>query len=63
MNLLVLQLTYADILFACLLDMMSMMASQEFKTNVPQMVLDYKNSVMGNPSIKKWVEKRPKTPF
>ena len=56
-------MTYADILLACMLDAVWLMAKPEDIEKFPQIIKDFKSDMLALPAIKAWVAKRPATDF
>ncbi|XP_044753584.1 glutathione S-transferase isoform X2 [Coccinella septempunctata] len=54
------RLTWADLYFVSLLDYMNFMLKKDLIENRPNLI-SVKNNVTNVPSIKEWLEKRPKT--
>lgn len=52
--------TWADVFFTGVVDYMSFMAKQDLTANHPNLKQVYTNTA-AIPSIKKWIENRPKT--
>jgi len=55
-------MTYADLQFACLLDIIAFNAPEEAK-QLPPLFHNFKESVMAAPKIADWVKRRPNTPY
>ena len=54
------ELTYADIVVAYMMDMLSNWISNDWKKSVPDLA-SFMERVFELPKIKKWIETRPKT--
>merc|ERR1712038_855497 len=54
-------MTYVDLAFACLLDIISFNSPEDSK-RIPQVFHTFKESVMAEPKIADYVKRRPETP-
>jgi len=57
-----LQLTWADIYFVAIFDVLSIVAKEDLVEEYPNLKA-LKELVLALPAIKSWVEKRPETPM
>merc|ERR1712212_212577 len=57
------RVTYADIILACLFDSISNFDPQFASITLPLPLEELNKMIKDHPNIKKWLEKRPVTPF